>query len=74
MVGEPDERDYYCNLRVRAERLTLPGGAEVAVNGLVLVKADLYPAQSYGDRVLIEGALETPPVLEDFSYKDYLAR
>jgi len=74
VVGEPDERETYTNLRVRAERLTLPGGAEVTVDGLALVKADRYPQRRYGDRVLVEGALETPPVLEDFSYRDYLAR
>jgi competence protein ComEC len=74
VVGEPDERDAYTNLRVRAEQLTLPSGAELTVDGLALVKADRYPARSYGDRVLVEGALETPPVLEDFSYRDYLAR
>ena len=27
VVGEPDERDLYTNLRVRAERLVLPGMA-----------------------------------------------
>jgi competence protein ComEC len=74
VVGEPDERDAYTNLRVRAERLTLPNSTELAVDGLALVKADRYPERRYGDRVLVEGALETPPVLEDFSYKDYLAR
>ncbi|MEJ2588589.1 MAG: ComEC/Rec2 family competence protein, partial [Deltaproteobacteria bacterium] len=74
VVGEPDERDVYTNLRVRAERLVLPGGAEIEVDGLALVKADRYPERRYGDRILVEGALETPPVLEDFSYKDYLAR
>jgi competence protein ComEC len=73
-VGELDEREYYTNLRVRTERLTLPSGAEIEVDGLALVKADRYPERRYGDRVLIEGMLETPPVLEDFSYKDYLAR
>lgn len=74
VVGEPDQREYYTNLRVRAERLTLPGGAELEVDGLALVKAGRYPQRRYGDRILVEGALETPPVLEDFSYKDYLAR
>jgi competence protein ComEC len=74
VVGEPDEREYYTNLRVRAEQLTLPGGVEREVDGMALVKADRYPERRYGDRVLVEGALETPPVLEDFSYKDYLAR
>jgi competence protein ComEC len=74
VVGEPDEREYTTNLRVRTERLTLPGGAGLEVDGLALVKADRYPRRHYGDRVLVEGLLEMPPVLEDFSYKDYLAR
>ncbi|HET89182.1 MAG TPA: DNA internalization-related competence protein ComEC/Rec2 [Chloroflexi bacterium] len=74
VVGEPDERATYTNLRLRAERLTLPDGATLDVEGLVLVKANRYPERRYGDRVLVEGALETPPILEDFSYQDYLAR
>jgi competence protein ComEC len=74
VVGEPDVRDTYTNLRVRAERLVLPDNTEMSVKGLVLVKADRFPQWSYGDRVRVRGPLETPPVLEDFSYKDYLAR
>jgi hypothetical protein len=57
VVGEPDERESYTNLRVQAERLVLPDGTELTVNGLALVKAD---------RVRIEGVLEAPPVLEGF--------
>jgi competence protein ComEC len=74
VVGEPDERDAYTNLRVRAEHVVLPHDAEVPVEGLALIKADRFPRRSYGDRVQVRGPLETPPVLEDFSYKDYLAR
>ncbi len=74
VVGEPDERDTYTNLRVRAERLKLPDGAEVEVKGLALVRAGRYPRRRYGDRVLVEGLLETPPIFERFSYRDYLAR
>ena len=74
VVGEPDEREHYTNLRVRAERLTLPDGAELQVEGVALVKADRYPEHHYGDRVQVEGVLETPPVFEEFSYKEYLAR
>jgi len=93
VVGEPDEREHYTNLRVRAERLTLPDdapsewpfqvngapsarldGLELDVDGLVLVKAGRYPQRHYGDRVRVEGLLETPPVFEEFSYQEYLAR
>jgi competence protein ComEC len=74
VMGEPDERDAYTNLRVRADRLVLSDKTEMPIKGLVLVKADRFPQRSYGDRVQVRGPLETPPVLEDFSYKDYLAR
>lgn len=74
VVSEPDEREHHTNLRVAAESLTLPDGTELAVEGVVLVRAEPYPQRQYGDRVQVEGLLETPPVLEEFSYKDYLAR
>ncbi len=74
VVGEPDEREGYTNLRVRAERLTLPEGAELEVEGVALVRADRYPRRRYGDRVQVGGLLETPPAFEGFSYRDYLAR
>ena len=74
VVREPEERDTYTNLRVRAERLALPDGTVRAVKGLVLVKTKRYPRRNYGDRLRISGLLETPPTNEAFSYREYLAR
>ncbi|HUT21368.1 MAG TPA: ComEC family competence protein, partial [Anaerolineae bacterium] len=74
VVGEPDVRDRYVNLRVRAEGLARGDEAPVSVRGLVLVRAPRYPIPHYGDRIQASGQLETPPVLETFSYRDYLAR
>jgi len=74
VVAEPDERDSYTNLRLRAERVVLPDETELEVEGLALVRSARYPRRFYGDRVLVEGRLETPPVFETFSYRDYLAR
>ena len=71
--AEPDVRDTYTNLRVAAESLALDD-QEYAVTGTVLVRAPHYPEYRYGDRLEIEGLLETPPEFEDFSYRDYLAR
>jgi hypothetical protein len=67
----PDVRDTYQNLRLRAESLALEGSPPISVTGLALVRAPRYPARAYGDRLAVTGELETPPVLEDFSYKDY---
>jgi len=74
VTGEPDEREGFTNLRVEVQRLALPDGTSLAVEGMVLVKADRYPRRRYGDRIQVEGLLETPPVFEGFSYRDYLAR
>ncbi|MEJ2558892.1 MAG: hypothetical protein P8186_22285 [Anaerolineae bacterium] len=48
-----------------------PTADEHPVSGLVLVQAPRYPAHAYGERLAVSGELETPPVFEDFSYKDY---
>ena len=73
VVDEPDVRDTYINLRLETESLQLKGSTQ-PMTGLLLVRAPRYPGYFYGDRLSVSGKLETPPVLEDFSYKDYLAR
>lgn len=82
---EPLGRDTRTDLRLSVEQLWLPNQAEPrAVSGLALVAAPRFSetrqaatglaAWAYGDRVRVTGELETPPVFEDFSYRDYLAR
>lgn len=74
VVGEPDEREGYTNLRVRAERIECPDGATQPVHGLALVRTDRYPKREYGDRLVAQGHIELPPATGGFSYRDYLAR
>lgn len=74
VAAEPDVRERFVNLRLRAERLTLPDGRQIEVEGLALVRAPRYPTFAYGDRLLVTGPLETPPTGEDFSYRNVLAR
>ena len=74
VVAEPDRRETYTNLRLRAERLVLPDGTELPVHGLALVRTDRHPSFDYGDRLRVTGDLETPPEFQDFSYRAYLAR
>ena len=84
--GEPDVRDTYTNLRVAVSRIEVDG-QERDVKGTVLVRAPRYPEcdygdelkphcpeYEYGDELKIQGLLQTPPELEDFSYREYLAR
>ncbi len=74
VINEPDIRDTYTNLRVRAETIAPPDGTAAPVTGLALVRAPRFPEYHYGDRLEIFAKPETPPVFESFSYKDYLAR
>jgi competence protein ComEC len=74
VAAEPDVRDTYINLRVEAETLAVGDGAPIDVEGAVLVRAPRYPEHVYGERLDVRGQLETPPVFDTFSYRDYLAR
>src|SRR3990172_6865320 len=75
VVAPPDQRDRYTNLRLEVERLR-PEGEELfePVHGLLLARLSAAVDWRYGDRLLLEGWLETPPEFESFSYRDYLAR
>jgi competence protein ComEC len=66
--GAPDVRDVNTRLTVAAESLD---GAEVS--GRVLVLAPRYPEYRYGDVLELTGELETPPRLDGFDYRGYLA-
>jgi len=85
VVADPLSKDGLATLRVEAESVFPPAAAApIAVNGLVLVSTPEQSASRlaatgdarfhYGDRVRVYGALETPPVFDGFSYRDYLAR
>lgn len=71
---EPDRRPTLTNLQLDVQALVLDDGMTVPLHGRVLVKAPAYTAIEYGDLIHATGLLETPPVFESFSYRDYLAR
>ncbi len=71
----PEPREYATLLRVQADSIRTPGGGQaVPIHGAVLIRADPVLDWSYGDRVEAFGRIETPPVFQDFSYREYLAR
>jgi competence protein ComEC len=74
MIDAPDRRDTYAMLRVRAEKLIDDEDKESEVEGVVLVEAPVGGSYRYGDPVRVRGELITPPELDTFSYRDYLAR
>ena len=72
VAEEPGVRDTTTHLTVEAISLEGPTGKR-PVRGRVLAIVSHYPAHAYGDVVLISGSLETPPDIEGFSYREYLA-
>jgi len=72
--ADPDVRDTYVNLRVNADRLTLPDKSSRSIEGVVLVRPSRPAEFRYGDRVRVTGQLSAPPEFATFNYADYLAR
>ncbi|MFC2020710.1 DNA internalization-related competence protein ComEC/Rec2 [Chloroflexota bacterium] len=68
----PELRDRTTHLRLSARELRL-NEKWSEVSGTALLFVPRYPTYSYGDVLLVTGKLETPPQLDDFNYKDYLA-
>jgi len=73
IADEPEERETTRRYTLRVEAYVSPDGWQPA-GGRVQVTSRLYPTYAYGDLVQLTGHLETPPVLGDFDYREYLAR
>lgn len=43
-------------------------------SGDILIRASLFPSYKYGDLLEVRAKLETPPIFEDFNYREYLFR
>ena len=85
VADDPQVDEGQVTLTIAAEQVEPPAATQpIAVHGLVLVTTPELSASRlaatgdahfhYGDRVRVYGALETPPIFEGFSYRDYLAR
>ena len=62
IIAEPDARDTSQKLKVKIGE------------SIILVTAQRYPEYYYLDTIKITGKLKTPPVFEDFNYKNYLMK
>jgi len=70
--ADPEVRAKSTHLRLSAKEIKLDKGWQ-EVSGTALLFVPRYPTYSYGDVLLVTGKPETPPQLDDFDYKDYLA-
>lgn len=64
LVSEPDVRESSIMLELK------PDG----IPGKILVITSPFPEYEYGNRIKASGRLQSPPVFDDFNYKDYLAK
>jgi competence protein ComEC len=73
VVDEPDRNGLYVSTRVDV-RAVEEDGAWQPVDGGVLLHEAATLDHHYGDLLTVTGKLETPPVLPNFDYRQYLAR
>ncbi len=73
VVREPILRDLVVDLRIEARAISVSGNWQ-EIRGGALLRLPRTTGYRYGDLLEIEGAVESPPELEGFSYRDYLAR
>ncbi len=73
VVDEPDDNGRYVSTRV-AMRAVEEDGAWQPVDGGVLLHEAATVDHKYGDLLEVAGKLQTPPVLPNFDYRQYLAR
>lgn len=71
--GDPELKASGLELRLEASEIKVAGEWR-PVSGGVLVRAQRFASYSYGDLLQVRGRLETPPRLEGFDYRAYLAR
>ncbi len=69
---DPEVRDKVTHLHLSVTEIKL-GKEWHEVSGTALLFVPRYPTYAYGDELLVSGKLETPPQLDDFDYKGYLA-
>mgnify|MGYP001065412175 CR=1 FL=1 len=69
---DPEPRDAAVQLNLSAREIKVDEERR-EISGTALIRVDRFPSYHYGDLLQVTGNLETPPQLDDFDYKDYLA-
>lgn len=73
VAAEPDVRATFAFLKIdRLERLE--GEGWQPVSGALRARVEWWGEWQSGDRLQMAGRLETPPILDGFPYREYLAR
>lgn len=70
--GDPEVRDKSVHIRLSTTSIKFNGEWQ-NISGTVLIFVPGYTDYNYGDVLDVTGRLETPPGLDDFDYRAYLA-
>ncbi len=73
VAADPEPAGASLALRLEAREIEVKGAWKKA-SGTVLVYVPQSSPYKYGDLLQVEGKLKTPPQLEDFDWREYLAR
>ena len=73
ICSDPEARDTTSIFQLSASELRI-NDEKKQVSGKTLIRVPRYPEYHYGDVLKVTGKLETPPQINDFDYKGYLAR
>ena len=73
VADEPDVREKSIKLTIKASQI-LAEDRPLPISGKILITTNRYPEYQYGDKLKITGKIETPPIFEGFSYKEYLKK
>ena len=73
VATEPEPRDLTSMFELSASGVQMDGETKV-ISGKALVRVPRSHEYHYGDMLKVTAKLETPPQLDDFDYKGYLAR
>jgi competence protein ComEC len=72
IITEPEAVDRTLSFQFAVNKICSDNQTS-EISGRAIVRAPRYSEYHYGDLLRIVGKLETPPVFEDFNYKEHLA-
>jgi competence protein ComEC len=72
LIEAPDVRDENTRLMLAVSAIEISGKWR-EISGKALLYVPRYPAYEYGDVLSVTGEPRTPPQLDDFDYRGYLA-
>lgn len=74
VTEEPESGEKNQKLTIAIKELKSVENSSRPIEGRILATVNRYPEYQYGDKLGLAGFLKSPPVFEDFNYRDYLKK